>query len=330
MPVPLLRRGLDLARDHPVHRVGDARHQQTEHRRLAGLELLRRAIGPIVQRRDRRLDAHQRLGTHAIDAAVEHVGDRAHRNPGLARDVGDSAHRFCSTVERGKAAGGCAPALGCGSPSLREGFPAVLSLMARRETRFTPFGRCAQTVSASQMTKRAARAAMSLPLLGAAYVAADAHPPTALPNHRAVCRRAPRAMQRGGRYPGWAIYGAARSAAARSARAQRALQLLTRRDCLSAANAVSEASFSARPCCEHRSGVGAQRRPPHHEPAAGYRPPRRAYQSRTPVSPQEIVRNPRRQARDEDHQQQHQRLGEHEPPDVACSPRLAWPARCWW
>ena len=85
-----------------------------------------------------------------------------------------------------KAAGGCAPALGCGSPSLREGFPAVLSLMARRETRFTPCGRCAQTVSASQNTKRAARAAMSLALLGAAYVAADAHPPTALPMHRAI------------------------------------------------------------------------------------------------------------------------------------------------
>ena len=61
-------------------------------------------------------------------------------------------------MERGKAAGGYAPALECGSPSLREGFPAVLDLMARRETRFAPFGRCAQTVSASQSTKRALRA----------------------------------------------------------------------------------------------------------------------------------------------------------------------------
>ena len=50
-----------------------------------------------------------------------------------------------STTYAGKAAGGYAPALGCGSPSLREGFPAVRSLMARRETRFTPCGRCAQT-----------------------------------------------------------------------------------------------------------------------------------------------------------------------------------------
>src|SRR5262245_359691 len=62
-------------------------------------------------------------------------------------------------VERGKAGGGYAPALECGSPSLREGFPALLDRMARRETRFTPCGRSAQTVSASQMHEaRAARA----------------------------------------------------------------------------------------------------------------------------------------------------------------------------
>ncbi|MFI4930379.1 MAG: hypothetical protein ACHP83_09080 [Burkholderiales bacterium] len=38
-------------------------------------------------------------------------------------------------LQRGKAAGGYAPALECGSYSPREGFPAVLGLMARRGRR---------------------------------------------------------------------------------------------------------------------------------------------------------------------------------------------------
>ncbi len=91
----LLRRGLDLACDVAVHRVGDAGHQQAEHRRLAGLQLARGAIGPVVERGDRGLHAFQRLAAHALDAAVEHVGDRAHRDSGLARDVGDGAHVSC-------------------------------------------------------------------------------------------------------------------------------------------------------------------------------------------------------------------------------------------
>ena len=93
--------------------------------------------------------------------------------------------------------------------------------------------------------------------------------PRLCPSHHALCRRTPRAPQRGGRYPGWVICGPARSAAARSACAKRMLPHLTRRDCLSGANAVSEASFSARPRCEHRSGVGAKRRPVQCEPAPG-------------------------------------------------------------
>jgi len=36
------------------------------------------------------------------------------------------------SVERGKAAGGYAPALECGSPARCAGFPALLDLMARR------------------------------------------------------------------------------------------------------------------------------------------------------------------------------------------------------
>ena len=70
---------------------------------------------------------------------------------------------------------------------------------------------------------------------------------------------------RGRRYPAGAISGATRSAGQGSARAS-ALRQLTRRKCLNAANEVSSA---ARPRCEQRSAVGAQRRPPQHEPLPG-------------------------------------------------------------
>ena len=49
----------------------------------------------------------------------------------------------------------------------------------------------------------------------------------------------------------------------------RAHRRLTRRVCPSAANEVSVASYAARPRTEQRSGVGAKRRPPHHEPPLG-------------------------------------------------------------
>src|SRR5207344_859315 len=50
--------------------------------------------------------------------------------------------------ERGKAVGGYAPALECGSPPL-------LGLMARRETRFVRCAHSARTIATSQSTKRA-------------------------------------------------------------------------------------------------------------------------------------------------------------------------------
>jgi hypothetical protein len=60
-------------------------------------------------------------------------------------------------------------------------------------------------------------------------------------------------------------------------RARSALRALTRRDCSSAANAVSAASFATGYECEHRRGVGAQRRPSHHErrriPSRGFARP---------------------------------------------------------
>ena len=99
-------------------------------------------------------------------------------------------------------------------------------------------------------------------------------------HHRALVVEHARAVQRGGRCPGWATCGAARSAAPGSARAQRALPLLTRRDCPSATNAVSEASFAARPRREHRSGVGTAVPTATVGAHLGYRPPRRAHTTR--------------------------------------------------
>jgi len=148
-------------------------------------------------------------------------------------------------------------------PPLRSGSPPVLGLAARGETRSAHFVRCARTIAASQNTKRALRArghepcaprrrAMSLP----------AHTRPRLCRHRrGMRRRTLRALQRGGRCPVGATCGAASIAAARSARAQRVLPLLTRGDCPSATTAGSEASFAARARCEKHSGVGPQGRP---------------------------------------------------------------------
>jgi hypothetical protein len=87
-------------------------------------------------------------------------------------------------------------------------------------------------------------------------------------HHRACFRQTPLAQQHGGWCPGWAICGAARSAAPGSARIARFVHL-TRRDCPSATNEVSAASFAARPRREHRSEVGAFGRPTQYEPAPG-------------------------------------------------------------
>ena len=65
--------------------------------------------------------------------------------------------------------------------------------------------------------------------------------------------------------PGGGEFAATRSAGLRSARAQRAHPHLTCGSCLSAVNGVNAASSAARPQTEHRSAVGAQRRPPQPE-----------------------------------------------------------------
>ena len=102
----------------------------------------------------------------------------------------------------------------------------------------------------------------------APHMSLPSHTHPRLCRHHCEPRRTTRAWPRGGRCPGWATCGAARSAAPGSARAARFVHL-TRRDCPSATNAVSEASFAARPRREHRSGVGAFGRPPQYEPTPG-------------------------------------------------------------
>ena len=149
---------------------------------------------------------------------------------------------------------------------LRSDSAVLLGPRARRETRFTPFGRSARTVPAGQMNEAREDARHPRPC-AARRPTNRPHrvPPTA--RRRSWCSpsRMPPLVPRGGWCPGWAIYGAARSRGTRRARMQCALPHLTRGDWSSAANAVSVASFAAPPRAEHRSGVGAQRRPPHHE-----------------------------------------------------------------
>ena len=89
---------------------------------------------------------------------------------------------------------------------------------------------------------------------------------------------------RGRRCPAGAISAAASSAGPGSARAQPALRGLTRRRCLSAVSEANVASSATRPRAEQRSGVGAQRRPPQHEPLPGAacRDPQALHSGRNP------------------------------------------------
>ena len=138
----------------------------------------------------------------------------------------------------------------------------------RRRTHYAPCGRCVRTASTSQKTKRAARAATSPVLLGTSEARLRL-PGRAFAEPIVACGpRRTNGGLRGRRSPLGAISGATRSAAPGSAR-DSALRGLTCRGCLNAVSAANGVSSAARPWCEHRSGVGAPRRPPQHEPPAG-------------------------------------------------------------
>jgi hypothetical protein len=85
-------------------------------------------------------------------------------------------------------------------------------------------------------------------------------PPAAKPNHRSTrdesFSEAHQRFSKGAFGQAAACVGGAEKRRA-CGRARSALRHLTRRDCLSAANEVSEASFAAGHMTEHRRGVGA-------------------------------------------------------------------------
>jgi len=213
--------------------------------------------------------------------------------PGRVRVAGDGEWRTlvarhfapASERQRGVRAGCIAPIR---RSSLRADCPAMLGLVARRITRCAHCVRCARTDATSMSTRRAARAATSPALLGASKgrCSLPARPFAA----RSVAgTQAAAAGPRDRGHPAAAIWGAPRSEGPRSARAPRALREPTRRICPSAANAVSAASYAARPRPEHRRAAGAQRRPLPHEPLPGApcrdAPMQCAASSRLPVFP---------------------------------------------
>jgi len=162
----------------------------------------------------------------------------------------------------------------------------------RRSTQRAHCVRTVQTIATGQITKRAARAATSPGLAGRAgrgrpaVRKAQAVPRTAcVPAHLLGAAQARRGLP-GHAFAGSAVVRPARKEPSRQAvpaggdlwsdedrrtgvGARSALRRLTRRNCLSATNEVSEASSATRPLAENRSAVGAVRRPRSHEPSAG-------------------------------------------------------------
>ncbi len=137
------------------------------------------------------------------------------------------------------------------------------------KTRSVRFAHCARTVAVSQMTKRASTRAGPEPCAPRRHRGAPAAAPQPrLSNTACGSRGEPTQMLSDRGCPPRALSGAARSAGTRAARAS-ALRKLTHGNCLSAVSEANVASFAVRPRHEHRSGVGAKRRPPQSAPAAG-------------------------------------------------------------
>ena len=143
------------------------------------------------------------------------------------------------------------------------GSAVVLAPRSRRKTPFARCARCGQTVSASQITKRAARADLRAALLAVAHS----------PRHWPARSLAETAVHLDHRLPPWSPQGRGWAAAGRACGSARstglvaarasALRQLTRWVCLSAVSAANVASNATGHKTEHRSAVAAQRRPPH-------------------------------------------------------------------
>jgi len=195
--------------------------------------------------------------------------------------------------QRGKGAPGQAAPLHW---SGRRCAPTALRCSVSRPRRKTRCVRCAlyaQTVATSQKTIRASRGATSPVLLGAPQALrvlsgrAFADTPVSFAA-RSTSASARQAVPGGGDLCG----GEERRT---SVGARSALRGLTRRSCPSAVSAANAASSATRLKAEHRSAVGAKRRPPQYEPPAGSacraaREPRECRRPRTTAEGREQTR----------------------------------------
>jgi len=148
------------------------------------------------------------------------------------------------------------------------GFPAMLGLAAPSKNSLRSLRSLrSNSFDESVHEARCARGPRALRSSAAQRRAAGC-PPAPSPMQRGVCcRHATAVLERQAVPGGGDFWGDEKRRAGVGARS--ALRGLTRRNCLTAVSEANEGSFSARPRTEHRSGVGAQRRPLQHEPAPG-------------------------------------------------------------
>ncbi len=274
-----------------VRRLGAGEAEVDRHRHQAGarqrdvdLEPLQRVVG---QQRDAialdEAQAQQRVGQRTGAFVPRDVAQRALRVARAdlvrlhARVRGDRfgegqqvAHGLSvggpsTCVQRSEAKPGAgmrrrsnAAALRCAKGSLRCSISWPVAKLASL-TSFVPLEQSRRVRAGGALT----RAAMRSALLGAAYVAAGAHPPPALPappwhaSSSTTSAAARRVVPGGGD-----LWGGEKRSSAVGARNARASTSDSRR--LFERNDRRERSEfrGARPRCEHRSGVDAQHRPP--------------------------------------------------------------------
>jgi hypothetical protein len=158
-----------------------------------------------------------------------------------------------------------AEAVGCAD------YPAVLAPMASSQTHFAPCGRSVQTVATKSVhVARFARWPWALRSSAPHRRIATCPGPSLRQRSRCSGRTATATASRQAALGRGDFCGDEEHSAAVGARS--ALRELTRRYCLNVApvpQGLARSELSARPRHEHRSAVGAKRRPPQHEPLAG-------------------------------------------------------------
>ncbi len=186
---------------------------------------------------------------------------------GRLRPVADLERPLCARTWCGKGASGQPAALDWGG---RRFAPTALRCSVsrpRRRTRFVRCAHCAQTTATSQLTIRASRGATSPVLLGAPEARRDLPERAFADTLVLLAGKSTRGSARRAVPGGGDFCGDEKRRPGVGARS--ALRRLTRRSCLNGVSAANAVSSATRPRAEHRSGVGAQRRPPQHEPLPG-------------------------------------------------------------